>query len=395
MTVNRFPRVLLGEVAPKRDTEMPGTSEFVWNLSLEDIEAGTGRVLRRQTCMVSDLGSAKCSFDERHVLYSKLRPYLNKVVLPDQHGVGTSELLPLLPDPLRIDREFLAFYLRSPDFVDFAVANSRGANLPRVAMGALWAHEVPVPPLDEQRRIVRCIDECMERIDEIRRVRGTGIAESKTIESAVFHDFLYDDKGVLRWPIVRLGDVAMSSKYGTSVKTGPKPAGTPVLRMGNIVEGHLDFSNLKYADLPEAEKRKYSLFPGDVLINRTNSLELVGKAATFDREDGEWVYASYLVRIRVDTQRVLPEFVTAAINSRIGRRYVLETARRAIGMVNINAREMAGFPVSLPPLHIQQELVDRLREVRRIGQQIRTRLGATDAELLSSAVLRNAFAGEL
>lgn len=390
----RFPRVPLGEIAPKRDAEMPGTSEFVWNLSLEDIEAGTGKVLRRQTCAVGALGSAKCSFDARHVLYSKLRPYLNKVVLPNERGVGTSELLPLFPDPLRMDREFLAFYLRSPDFVDFAVANSRGANLPRVAMSALWTHGVPVPPLDEQRRIVRRINECTERIEEIRRVRDIGIAESKAIESAVFHDFLHDGKGVLRWPIVRLGDLTKSSKYGASVKAGSKSVGAPILRMGNIVEGHLDFSNLKYVDLPEDEIRKYSLSPGDVLINRTNSLELVGKAATFDREDGEWVYASYLVRIRVDTKRVLPEFATATINSRIGRKYVLETARRAIGMVNINAREMAGFPVSLPPLHIQQELVDRLREVRHIGQQIRAKLGATDAERLSSAVLRNAFAGE-
>lgn len=188
MTVNRFPRVPLGEVAPKRDTEMPGTSEFVWNLSLEDIEAGTGRVLRRQTCMVSDLGSAKCSFDGRHVLYSKLRPYLNKVVLPDQHGVGTSELLPLLPDPLRIDREFLAFYLRSPDFVDFAVANSRGANLPRVAMSALWAHEVPVPPLDEQRRIVRRIGECMERIDEIRTLCSRALAEARALLPSILSE---------------------------------------------------------------------------------------------------------------------------------------------------------------------------------------------------------------
>ena len=164
----RFSQVPLGEIAPKSDAEMPGASELVWNLSLEDIEPQTGRVIQRQTCLASALGSAKCSFDERHVLYSKLRPYLNKVVLPVSRGVGTSELLPLLPDSARLDREFLAFYLRSPSFVDFAVANSRGANLPRVAMKALWAHEVPCPPLAEQRRIVARVKECMERIDEIR-----------------------------------------------------------------------------------------------------------------------------------------------------------------------------------------------------------------------------------
>ena len=183
--MNRFPRVPLGEIAPKHDAEMPSPSDVVWNLSLEDIEPGTGRVIRRQTCTVSELGSAKCSFDERHVLYSKLRPYLNKVVLPDGHGVGTSELLPLLPDPSRLDREFLTFYLRSPDFVDFAVAGSRGANLPRVAMEALWTHQIPVPSLDEQRRIARCVRGCMERIDEIRRLLDEGFRESNYLSNAV------------------------------------------------------------------------------------------------------------------------------------------------------------------------------------------------------------------
>ena len=393
--MNNFPRVPLGEIAPKRDAEMPNSSEFVWNLSLQDIEPKTARVVRRQSCTVSALGSVKCAFDKRHVLYSKLRPYLNKVVLPDGRGVGTSELLPLLPDPMRMHREFLAFYLRSPDFVDFAVANSRGANLPRVAMGALWTHSVPVPLLDEQRRIVRRISECMERIDEIRQLREGGIRESKAIELAIFHDFLHDGRGVPRWPFVRLGDLTKSSRYGISSRAHLEPVGVPILRMGNIVGGYVDSSDLKYVELPDEQKRKYLLSPGDVLINRTNSLELVGKAATFDRQDGEWVYASYLVRIQVDTKRVLPEFVTATINGRIGREYVLNTARRAIGMVNINAKEMAGFPISLPPLVVQRELVDRLAEVRRVSQQIRSGLGAADADHLSGAVLRKAFAGEL
>ena len=174
----KLSQVPLGEIAPKSDAEMPSSSETVWNLSLEDIEPQTGKVVRRQTCLASALGSAKCSFDERHVLYSKLRPYLNKEVLPESQGVGTSELLPLLPDSSRLDREFLAFYLRSPSFVDFAIANSRGANLPRVAMKALWVHEVPCPPLVEQHRIVARVKECMERIDEIRALLARTSSEA-------------------------------------------------------------------------------------------------------------------------------------------------------------------------------------------------------------------------
>ena len=232
-----------------------------------------------------------------------------------------------------------------------------------------------MPPVVEQRRIVRRIRDCMERTYEIQQLREEGIRESRAIESAFFHDFLNDGRGTPRWQLFRLGDFTRSSRYGTSNRAHSDPTGVPILRMGNIVSGYLDFSDIKYVELPEEQKRKYLLSPGDVLVNRTNSLELVGKAATFDRREGEWVYASYLVRIQVDTERVLPEFVTATINSRIGRRYVLRTARRAIGMVNINAKEMAGFPIPLPPIDVQRELVERLAGVRCVSRQIRSRLG--------------------
>ena len=155
------------------------------------------------------------------------------------------------------------------------------------------------------------------------------------------------------------------------------------------------FWDLKYVDLSKEQQIKYRLFPGDVLINRTNSLELVGKAATFNRHDGDWVYASYLVRIQLDTKRVLPEFVTATVNSHLGRNYVLRTARRAIGMVNINAKEMAELPISLPPLCIQKELVERLVDVRQVSQRIRTYFSEVDVGHLSSVVLREAFSGGL
>ena len=140
----------LGEVAPARSNQQPGEEAVVWNLSLDEIEPVTGKVLRKSTCTVGELGSAKCCFDARYVLYSKLRPYLNKVVLPDGAGVGTSELIPMLPQADRIDREFLAFYLRSPLFTDFANANTRGANLPRIAMESLWKHEVSFPRVTVQ-----------------------------------------------------------------------------------------------------------------------------------------------------------------------------------------------------------------------------------------------------
>ena len=203
-----IPRMPLGEIAPKVDTPFPTSDTLVWNLSLEDIAAGTGEIQKRKLCLVRDLGSTKCSFDSRHVLYSKLRPYLNKVVLPDQPGVGTSELLPLLPDPNRLDRHFLAYYLRSPQFVDFAIGHSRGANLPRVAMRALWAHRIPTPPLDEQRRIVEKIEMALEKVNEMQMLRRKSLEEAAKLEDAVFSDFIQRFLRDADVPFVPISDVA-------------------------------------------------------------------------------------------------------------------------------------------------------------------------------------------
>jgi len=178
----------LKEVAPAISNPMPGPETEVWNLSLEDIESGTGRILSEQFCKVSQLGSAKCCFDTSHVLYSKLRPYLNKVVVPDKPGVGTSELIPLKPNPETLDREFLAYYLRSREFLDFAVSNMQGANLPRVSMRNFWKHKIPLPPLPEQRRIVARIKEMMERVDEIRKLREEALKGASTVISSLLKE---------------------------------------------------------------------------------------------------------------------------------------------------------------------------------------------------------------
>jgi type I restriction enzyme S subunit len=251
------------------------------------------------------------------------------------------------------------------------------------------------PDRIEQRRIVARIKECMGRVDEIGCLRDEARCEARDIEFACFHDVLIEGIQQKGWSVRTLGDVAKSFRYGTSAKAHTKAKGLPVLRMGNLQGGYLDLSDLKYLDLTDGEAARFKLNVGDVLINRTNSLELVGKAATFDMEEGNWVYASYLVRVDVDREHVLPEFVTAVINSRMGREYVLKTARRAIGMVNLNAKEMAKFPMPLPPLSEQEIVVAQLRTARTLAEELRAALDEPDIGFLRQAVLQIAFAGDL
>src|ERR1044071_976377 len=204
----------LREVAPAIQADMPADGVMVWNLSLEDIESVSGKILMRSTCRVSELGSTKCSFDQRHVLYSKLRPYLNKVVLPDESGVGTSELIPLRPDPQRLDREYLAFYLRSPGFVQFAKSVMQGANLPRVAMNEFWNHRLTLRPLARQRRVVSRIKECLSRVEEMQQLREEAETESDLIETR----FLAEVEPSLADCVTPMRELLLETQNGKALK---------------------------------------------------------------------------------------------------------------------------------------------------------------------------------
>ena len=144
----------LSEVAPPSTSRAkPALNDTVWHLTLDQVESGSGRIDRRVYGLASEAGLSSFAFDTGNVLYSKLRPYLNKVICPDTNGIATTELVPLRPIPTELNREYLCFYLRSPAFVSWASAQVDGAKMPRMKMKSFWAHEIPVPSLEDQIRI--------------------------------------------------------------------------------------------------------------------------------------------------------------------------------------------------------------------------------------------------
>ena len=320
-------------------------------------------------------------FQEDDVLFAKITPCMQNGKsaiargLANGLGFGSTEFHVIRPNMQLTSPEWLWFFVRQQEFRQEGIHHFRGAvGQQRVPPEYLASAKIPLPPLPEQRRIVARIKECMERVDEIEQLRAGAVGDAYSLESAVFADFIesLDEHSLGE---TTLGDVVIDCKYGTSKKANTQGQGVPVLRMGNIQNGRLDLSDLKFVSLPDKEMAKYLLEDGDILINRTNSLELVGKSAVFEKEKGDWVYASYLVRIRVDENRALPEYVNAVINSRIGRDFVYRTARRAIGMVNINAKEMQRFPLPLPSLQTQEHLIEQMQQVRPLAKEVNQILG--------------------
>lgn len=142
--------------------------DTVWLLNLDMVESQTGRILDYLIVSKSEIGNSTCAFDTSNVLYSKLRPYLNKVVIPDRCGFATSELVPLQPVKEKINREYLAFMLRSDEFVNTISEKVAGAKMPRVSMSDFRSFDVPIPPYELQMQFT----DFVHQVDKSKAVEG-------------------------------------------------------------------------------------------------------------------------------------------------------------------------------------------------------------------------------
>jgi type I restriction enzyme S subunit len=171
-----------------------------------------------------------------------------------------------------------------------------------------------------------------------------------------------------QFPLVPLRKLILRVQYGISELATSEQRGLPILRMNNLQNEGWDLSDLKYIELPTKEANTYLLERGDILFNRTNSKELVGKCEVFD-EPGAWVFASYLIRVSVDAEKVLPDFVSLFLNTPAGRAQIDRISRQIVGMSNVNAEELQDLLLPLPLLDIQRNLVAEMQAARKARKQ--------------------------
>ena len=151
-------------MSPIRQGRVPASNEY-WLLNLDAIESGTGQVTEYLYVHENELCSSIVQFDTENVLYSKLRPYLNKVVVSAQPGFATSELVPLKPNQEYVTREYLAYCLRSPKFVAHINGRTSGAKMPRARIADILAFDMPCPPLEQQNQVVNTLNAIVNLID--------------------------------------------------------------------------------------------------------------------------------------------------------------------------------------------------------------------------------------
>jgi type I restriction enzyme, S subunit len=254
--------------------------------------------------------------------------------------------------------------------------------------------ELP-PPLTDQRKLIVTLDAIAPRVQEMRQLRDDAIAEREALLPSEIKTIFESGKRS-GWKKSRLGDYVVDDCYGTSQKVNDDPAGIPVLRMGNIQNGRLDLRRLKYLHLDENDRRKLLLRQGDLLVNRTNSAELVGKSAVFNC-DGDYAFASYLIRLRLDLDKADPYLVAYFINSPVGRAYMFSERRQMTGQANVNATKLKALPIALPPLVEQRRITSHLDALAHQVDMLR-RLqfeSAVELDALLPSILSKAFNGEL
>jgi type I restriction enzyme S subunit len=231
---------------------------------------------------------------------------------------------------------------------------------PSIRKPTVENHLIPLPPLDTQRKIVHILDSA----DNLRELRKQADDKMMELVPALLDEMFGDPFGNERkWPVRSLEDIALDVQYGTSAKANEIDEGIPVLRMNNLrYDGSLDLKDLKHTVLQDDEFDKYTVQYGDVLINRTNSRELVGKTAVWDK-DYTYAFAGYLVRFRLDAKLANPFYVSSALNLPSGKKLLFSMAKPAVNMSNISASDMKRIRLAIPPVELQDKFAEQAREV--------------------------------
>ncbi|MCR9300776.1 restriction endonuclease subunit S [Vibrio fluvialis] len=348
-----WPLVKLGEVAPSKALKRPivRDEDNVWQLNLDMVESGSGKVLNKIKAPLSEAGSSTHWFDSRHVLYSKLRPYLNKVVLPDEQGLATTELVPMLPDPEMLDRRYLVHYLRSKQFVSWISDQVAGAKMPRVSMKVFWEHEIPLPPLDEQKRIAAILD----KADAIRQKRKQAIELADEFLRSMFLDMFGDPvtnpKG---WDIKKLADVTHKITDGEHGTVKRLDSGKLYLMARNITkDGKLDLSEVSYISHDDHDRiyKRCAAEENDLLLVCVGAT--IGKAALVPKME-EFSLARSVALLKPDLNLIEPEFLLQLVKTKWLQNEFINSGNSS-AQAGLYLGKIKETEVPIPPIEMQRK----------------------------------------
>lgn len=363
--VSDMTRVCLGDAAREIKQKAPAGQELP-TVGLEHLDPGEIELVRWDEDAETTFTKA---FSKGQVLFGRRRAYLRKAAVAPFDGVCSGDIT-VIAAKSNLSPRLLPFIIQNDALFEHAVTNSAGSLSPRVKWQSLSQFEFELPSIDKQEELADILWAAQETRSHYRQLLTTcdDVVKSQFVEM-----FGGPDPADSQLPIASIGELATDIRYGTSRKANDY-GDYKYLRMNNITdEGRLDLSDLKYISLTGSDLENAQVIKGDLLFNRTNSREKVGKTCVFTEND-PMVIAGYIVRVRFDS-RVESGYVSAFLNTQYGKALLRKMAKGAVGQANISAKEMARIELPLPSIPEQRAF---LAFSNRIDKS-KFRLGTCDA----------------
>jgi len=285
-----------------------------------------------------------------------------------------------------LEMKYLLHYLRANENKISDLGT--GSTFKAITISELKKLQIPLPPLPQQQKIANILDSA----NALRQNDKALIAKYDELTQALFLDMFGDPvRNPKEWEMVTIRDLIIEAKYGTSSKASDVGA-LPYLRMNNITyDGYMDLRNLKYIDVSNQEKTKYLVKKGDIIFNRTNSKELVGKTGIISQDD-EMIIAGYLIRMRTN-ELANPYYIWRHLNSDWAKSTLFNMCKSIVGMANINAQELQNIKILKAPIDLQNQFAERVAAIEE--QKAIAQKSLEKSESLFNSLLQKAFKGAL
>jgi type I restriction enzyme, S subunit len=327
------------------------------------------------------------------VLFTTEAPLGNVAQLDtDEKVVFAQRVIIMQPNRDVLEPTFLKYMLLTRALQSKLQEKATGATARGIKASLLKKIEITFPSISKQERIVAILDEAFEGINQAIANTEKNFTNARELFESYLNNIL-TQKGD-GWVDTTLSELCDKVEYGTSSKSTPEGR-VPVIRMGNVQNGSICWDNLVYTDKAE-DIKKYILKNNDILFNRTNSAELVGKTAIY-RNEKPAIFAGYLIRLHRKEDLIDADFLNYYLNSIPAREYGKTVMSRSINQANINGTKLKGYPISIPKLVEQKEIVERVREIQESTKQLQIIYQQKLAALteLKQSILQKAFTGEL
>lgn len=303
-----------------------------------------------------------------------------------------------------VRKEYIFYFCLQKQFVSDCIKSAKGSAQLNMSTEWLKEYPIPLPPLAEQQRIVDRIESLFAKLDEAKEKAQAVLDSFETRKAAILHKAFTgeltakwrEEHGVRMesWEKKSVGELCISLKYGTAKKSDAS-GNVVVLRMGNLQQGEIDWSDLAYSNDPD-DIEKYKLFPGDVLFNRTNSAALVGKTAIY-RGEHPAIYAGYLIKLDYDHDKIIGDYLNYALNTLDAKKYCNSVKTDGVNQSNINAKKIGAYSFNVPSIPEQEKIVSVIQKLLSKEQQTKeaAEIVLDQIELMKKSILARAFRGEL